>query len=327
MARDRRTAVVAVAALVAAGLGVAGYRELTGPEPSAGPSSTPTTSSVSGSAAPSPTGEEPSGHDTSGRPGEDNTGVPPGTELEPYAGPCTLVETAVLSGVDATGVCPAIVVQAPDVLIEDSRVPRVESTATQVDASYSVEVVDSEVVAGAWIGGAIWGSNLTVRRVEVTGGQHSVHCGSHCLVEDSWLHDQHNPDGEAAHNNAFITNGGIDMVVRHNTLHCTPTLNATGGGCTADLSLFGDFEPVRDVLVEGNLFKANASSVPYCAFGGDAPGKPYPQATGVVFRDNVFERGTNGTCGVYGPVTSFDPTAPGNVWEDNTWDDGSPLAP
>ena len=327
MARDRRTAVVAVAALVAAGLGVAGYRELTGAEPSAAPSSTPTTSSVSESAAPSPTGEEPSGRDTSGRPGEDNTGVPPGTELEPYAGPCTLVETAVLSGVDATGVCPAIVVQAPDVRIEDSRVPRVESTATQVDASYSVEVVDSEVVAGAWIGGAIWGSNLTVRRVEVTGGQHSVHCGSHCLVEDSWLHDQHNPDGEAAHNNAFITNGGIDMVVRHNTLHCTPTLNATGGGCTADLSLFGDFEPVRDVLVEGNLLKANASSVPYCAFGGDAPGKPYPQATGIVFRDNVFERGTNGTCGVYGPVTSFDPTAPGNAWEDNTWDDGSPLAP
>jgi hypothetical protein len=321
MARDRRTAVLVVAALVAAGLGVAGYREVV-----ATSSSATSSSGVPTSEAPS-AGEEPATPAALDAPGEDDTGVPPGTELEPYAGPCTLVETVVLSGVDATGVCPAIVVQAPDVLIEDSRVPRVESTATQTDASFSVEVVDSEVVAGAWIGGAVWGSNLTVRRVEVTGGQHSVHCGSHCVVEDSWLHEQHNPDGEAAHNNAFITNGGTDMVVRHNTLHCTPTLNATGGGCTADLSLFGDFEPVRDVLVEDNLLKANASSVPYCAFGGDAPGKPYPQATGIVFRGNVFERGTNGTCGVYGPVTSFDPTAPGNTWEDNAWDDGTPLTP
>jgi hypothetical protein len=260
-------------------------------------------------------------------PDADSTGVPPGTELAPYAGPCTITETVVLSAVDATGVCPAIVVQAPGVRIESSRVPRVESTATQVDPTYSVEVVDSEVVAGKWIGGAVWGSNLTVRRTDVTGGQHSVHCGTSCVVEDSWLHDQFNPPGEAAHNNAFISNGGTDMVVRHNTLHCTAELNPTGGGCTADLSLFGDFEPIGDVRVEDNLFKANASSASYCAYGGHAPGKPYPDATGVVFAGNVFERGANKMCGVYGPITSFDPTATGNEWRDNTWDDGTELMP
>lgn len=322
MSRNRRTAALAATALVAAGTGVVGYGALAQPDPGPAPSSSAVESP---SAAPS--SEAASEYDTSVFPGKDNTGVPPDVELEPYAGPCTLVETAVLSGVDATGVCPAIVVQAPDVRIEDSRVPRVESTATQVDASFSVEVVDSEVVAGEWIGGAVWGSNLTVRRVEVTGGQHSVHCGSHCVVEDSWLHDQFNPAGEAAHNNAFITNGGTDMVVRHNTLHCTPKLNGTGGGCTADLSLFGDFEPVADVLVEDNLLKANDESISYCAYGGDAPGKPFPEATGIVFRGNVFERGPNGMCGVYGPVTSFNAASAGNVWKDNTWDDGSPLTP
>jgi hypothetical protein len=321
MARNRRTAALAVAALVAAGLGVVGYRALAQTEPEA---AAPSDVAQSPTATPTKAG---AGYDTSVFPGPDNTGVPAGTELEPYAGPCTLIETVVLSGVDATGVCPAIVVQAPGVRIEDSRVPRVESTATQVDPTFSVEVVDSDVVAGAWIGGAVWGSNLTVRRVEVTGGQHSVHCGTGCVVEDSWLHDQHNPDGEAAHNNAFITNGGTDMVVRHNTLHCTPGLNATGGGCTADLSLFGDFEPVRDVLVEDNLFKANDESISYCAYGGDAPGKPFPEATGIVFRGNVFERGANGKCGVYGPVTSFAPGSAGNAWDDNTWDDGTPLTP
>ncbi|KQV78006.1 hypothetical protein ASC64_04175 [Nocardioides sp. Root122] len=318
MARNRRTAAFAVAALVAAGLGAVGYRALAQPEPSP----------VEGSAsAASSSGDESPDDDAPVFPGPDDTGVPPGTELEPYAGPCTLVETVTLSGVDATGVCPAIVVQAPGVRIEDSRVPRVESTATQVDPTFSVEVVDSDVVAGEWIGGAVWGTNITVRRTDVTGGQHSVHCGSDCVVEDSWLHDQFNPEGEAAHNNAFITNGGTDMVVRHNTLHCTSTLNATGGGCTADLSLFGDFEPVRDVLVENNLLKANGESISFCAYGGDAPGKPFPEATGIVFRGNVFERGTNDMCGVYGPVTSFNATSAGNAWQDNTWDDGSPLTP
>jgi hypothetical protein len=261
-------------------------------------------------------------------PDADTTGVPPGTELAPYDGPCTITETdVVLSTVDATGVCPAIVVQAAGVRIEASRVPRVESTATQVDPTFSVEVVDSEVVAGEWIGGAVWGDNLTVRRTEITGGAYSVHCGSGCLVEDSWLHDQFNPDGEAAHNNAFLSNGGSDMVVRHNTLHCTPTLNDTDGGCTADLSLFGDFGPIRDVVVEDNLLKANASSASYCAYLGHAPGKAYPVATGVVVTGNVFERGTNDLCGVYGPVTSYQVDAEGNVWRDNTWDDGTELVP
>jgi hypothetical protein len=315
-----RTALAAAVVLLVAVLAVIAVRLLDEEPPAADATDDATTSESS-----APVGENPV--TPAGHPDADSTGVPPGTELVPYTGPCTLVETAVLSGVDATGVCPAIVVQAPGVRIEASRVPRVESTATQVDPTYSVEVVDSEVVAGKWIGGAVWGSNLTVRRSDVTGGQHSVHCGSRCLVEDSWLHDQFNPEGEAAHNNAFISNGGTDMVVRHNTLHCTATLNDTGGGCTANLSLFGDFEPIADVLVEDNLLKANDSSASYCAYGGDAPGKPFPEATGIVFTGNVFERGANGMCGVYGPITSFKADAEGNLWRDNTWDDGSELVP
>ena len=326
MARTRSRAVLAavVVAVVVAVLAVVALR-LLDDEPTAA-----TPQGSAGSDAPASAATRSSTPDDSAPdayPDADTTGVPPGTELAPYAGPCTLTETVVLSAVDATGVCPAIVVQAAGVRIESSRVPRVESTATQVDPTYSVEVVDSEVVAGKWIGGAVWGSNLTVTRTDVTGGQHSVHCGTRCVVEDSWLHDQFNPPGEAAHNNAFISNGGTDMVVRHNVLHCTPELNDTGGGCTADLSLFGDFEPIGDVRVEDNLFKANDSSASYCAYGGDAPGKPYPEATGVVFTGNVFERGANEMCGVYGPITSFDPTASGNEWRDNTWDDGTALVP
>lgn len=321
MARIRPRTWLVAAVLAAAALGAVG---VVGPEEErateARKDATPGSAAI-GPAAPDEA-EPPALDDF---PGADDTGVPAGTALVAYTGPCTLTETVVLLGVDATGKCPAIVVRAPGVRIEASRVPRVESTAG-AGATSSVEVVDSEVVAGAWIGGAVWGDNLTVRRVEVTGGQHSVHCGSRCLVEDSWLHDQFNPDGEAAHNNAFISNGGSDMVLRHNTLHCTAELNDTGGGCTADLSLFGDFGPISDVRIEDNLLRANGSSASYCAYGGHAPGKPHPVATGVVFTGNVFERGAIGTCGVHGPVTSFQPDADGNLWRDNVWDDGTALA-
>ena len=68
-----------------------------------------------------------------------------------------------------------------------------------------------------------------------------MHCEDGCTIVDSWLHGQHNPDGGAFHTNAFLTNGGSGIVLRHNTLHCDSLLNSTDGGCTADVSLFGDF--------------------------------------------------------------------------------------
>jgi hypothetical protein len=190
-----------------------------------------------------------------------------------------------------------------------------------------VVVSDSTVQGGSWSDGAVWGYNITVLRANITGGQHSVHCASNCSVTDSWLHDQYNPDGGSYHNNAFISNGGSDMVLRHNTLHCTAILNRTDGGCTADVSLFGDFEPISNVRVEGNLLKANNSSISYCAYGGYQPSKRYPVATGIQYVNNVFERGPNGKCGVYGPVTSFQASASGNVWVGNVWDGGVPLLP
>jgi hypothetical protein len=46
-------------------------------------------------------------------------------------------------------------------------------------------------------------------------------------------------------------------------------------------------------------------------------------ATNIVYRDNVFQRGANRKCAAYGPVTNFDSSAPGNVWSNNRYDDGT----
>jgi hypothetical protein len=215
-----------------------------------------------------------------------------------------------------------LTIRAKGVTITNSLLPKVE-----VESAGALNISDSTVRAGNTSMGAIYGWNLVATRINVTGGQHSFACESNCTVTDSWLHDQYNPDGQSFHNNAFLTNGGTNMTVRHNTLHCTAIVNANDGGCTGDLSLFGDFSPVRNVLVENNLFKANASSASFCLYGGYNPSKPYGTSTYITIRNNVFERGTNAKCGVYGPVTAFLSSATGNSWSGNVWSDGSAVQP
>ena len=230
-----------------------------------------------------------------------------------------------ITGVDATGKCGEILVRAPNVVITKSKLPRVDATN---GGTASVSLVDDTVLGGQWSDGAIWGYNIQATRVNVTGGQHTFHCADNCTVTDSWLHDQYNPAGQSYHNNAFISNGGSNMVIRHNTLHCTPLLNSTDGGCSGDLSLFGDFDPISHVTIDNNLFKANNSSISYCLYAGWNPGKPYgDNPTYVQVTNNVFERGANSKCGVYGPVTSYKATGTGNTWSNNTWDQGGAVSP
>ena len=60
--------------------------------------------------------------------------------------------------------------------------------------------------------------------------------------------------------------------------------------------------------------------------------RPDPSPTrsptrGIVFTNNVFSRGPNGKCATYGAITDFDPSRPGNRWENNRWDDGTAVRP
>jgi hypothetical protein len=131
---------------------------------------------------------------------------------------------------------------------------------------------------------------------------------------------------------AFISNGNGDgpIVLRHNTLHCDVEVNPVDGGCSTELSLFPDFAPIKNVTVDNNLLPASPSAG-YCASFGWNPGKTHnddpTNATGIKVTGNVFGRGANGKCGLFGPVTSFMENRPGNVWENNTWDNGGIVPP
>lgn len=252
-----------------------------------------------------------------------NTGVPTGTTLTNYSGP--MVITVPNTVIDAKKITGDLTINAANVQITRSRiVGRVITPDTS--NTYSVTLSDSEVQAGSdATQTAVANVHFKIYRSEITGGNRGVYCSIDCLVQDSWIHGTIVPTNSSAH--ASGMRASQSTTYRHNRIHCEAIANSNGGGCSADLTMYGDFDPVQNVLIENNLFEADGSSG-YCAYGGSSSGKPYSNsANNIVYKDNVFQRGTSGRCGQYGAIVSFDSTRPGNVWTNNRWDDGSILNP
>ena len=283
------------------------------PDSALAPVSTPTPDPTP-DPTPGPTPEPPSGD----WPGADNTGVPTGTALTTYTGPKTITAATTINAKRISGM---ILVKAP-LTITNSEL------TGNIDADYGkpVTITDSEVRASNTSSApAIGYSDVTLKRVEVTGAQHSVLCGANCDVQDSWLHGQGLPAGSSWHNNGFISNGGSNVLLRHNTIQCTTSDNSNGGGCTGDVSFFGDFSQIRNVTVDGNLLKATKGG--YCLAAGHNPGKPYGgNPANIVITGNVFERGSGRKCGYWGAATGY-LNANGNRFTGNTWDDGAAVTP
>lgn len=252
------------------------------------------------------------GRPPSGWPGPSNTG-PGSTKLTAYTGPCTItVNNTVIEG--KTVNCDGLTIKANGVVIRKSKV---NGNINTDDASkYSVTIEDSEVDGGKGAIAAVAYTNVTIVRSNIHGGQTGVNCVQGCTIRNSWLHGQYMPPGADWHLDAFLMNGGSNATLTGNTFDC----QNVDSGCSAAVGLFGDFSKITKVTFDGNLFIANENQG-YCFYGGSNKGKPY-QADNVVFRNNVFQKGSTGKCGYGGPVTSFDSGASGNVWQNNTYDDG-----
>ena len=121
------------------------------------------------------------------------------------------------------------------------------------------------------------------------------------------------------------------LTLRHNSIHCSYTGPFINGdiGCSADLTGYPDFAPIKNNTMDGNLFVASPGQR-LLRLRRRHPGKPYSgdptNATNQKFTNNVFQRGGNSKCGTYGPVTSFNKSGAGNVWSGNIWDNGAAVA-
>lgn len=301
------------------------------PTPTVTPTVAPTATSTTATPTPTPTvaptttapttPAPTSPPSTGGFPNAANTGVPAGTALTAYTGPCTI--TTANTVIDAKTVNCDLAIRAAGVVIKNSRINGTVASPENSTA-YSFTIQDSEVAVGDRPGTGIGATNFTVLRVEVTGGNRSINCWINCTVRDSYVHGQMSDETGVYHESGIRMGKGGTIV--HNSIACDAPDFPPDAGCSASLTGYGDFAPVEDMLVQNNLLMASTGGT--CAYGGSSGGKPYSDdANNIRFLDNVFQRGRTGKCGYWAPIVDFDRTAPGNVWSGNVWEDGGIVTP
>lgn len=251
-------------------------------------------------------------------PNADNTGVPAGTALTAYSGPSTITTAGTV--IDAKQISGGLEIRAADVTVSRSSIT---GTVT-VGSGGSLTITDTDIDAGDRVGTGLESENFTAVRVHVVGGNRSMYCANNCTIRDSYVHGQMTDETGVAHESGIRMEQNTTLI--HNTIGCDAPDVPPDAGCSAGLTGYGDFAPVRDNLIQNNLFLPSTGGA--CAYGGSSGGKPYSDgAANIRFIDNVFSRGPSGKCGYWFPITDFDRNAPGNVWSGNVWDNGGVVNP
>lgn len=254
-------------------------------------------------------------------PSAETTGLPEGTTLSDYTGQCRITTPDTV--IDQKQVdCWPLQIDAPGVVITRSQINGYVYAAD--DGAGSFTISDSEVNSGDNPVTGIGDVSFTATRVHVTGGKRSVMCYRDCTVEESYVHGQFT-DATGYYHESGIRMGS-NAVIRGNTIACDAPDVPPDGGCSGALTGYGDFAVIQNNVIDGNVFIAGSGG--YCTYGGSTTGKPHSVGTrDIRFTNNIWQRGTTSKCGDFGPITSFDSDAPGNVWSNNRWEDGTPVAP
>lgn len=257
-------------------------------------------------------------------PGPLTTGVPQGTTLTAYTGSCMI--TAADTVIDAKTINCNLTIRAAGVKIARS----VVNGTIYLDASTSgssFEISDSQINIGDREGTGIGDANFVARRVRVTGGNRSINCYRDCTVEDSYVHGQFRDATGRAHESGIRINTNSRLI--HNSIACDAPDVPPDAGCSAAVTGYPDFDPVSGNTLERNLIVATTGG--FCSYHGATATKPFSNhaqnATNIVVRDNVYQRGNGGKCGYYGYATDFARNRTGNVWSGNKWDNGADLGP
>jgi hypothetical protein len=294
-------------------------------------------------------------------PGASNTGVPTGTVLTNYTGPCII--TAANTVIDSKTVDCYLEIQAKNVQIRNSLI----NGHVWIDdptPDYSFTITDSTVDAGPVDAThndgnkALGKSHFVATRVETVRGISGVFCEYDCTIQDSWIHGQDFDEGGHAHESGIRLGSacgatlsgcsgdnlyphilGVQNVI-HDSITCDAADNPPDAGCSADISAYGDFAPIQNNNIKRNLLLTTTGGT--CAYGGSGGGsKPYDlNAHNNIWQDNIFQRGAGnrgagplGHCGfwfaisgyVYNPPSGAQITQPGSQWTNNKWDTGEQM--
>lgn len=325
--------------------------------PTATPTSTATPSPTPVGACATPTPNVPDGPDPFGGcyPGPSNTGPADEATLTTYTGPCTVTAANVTIDSQAVNCSPLVVGStASGLVIKNSRVNggviqnsgsasfAIQDSIIDNNVSYPACSAPATCPAGKYACGdpnnqttqcGVGYQNFTITRSEVMHTNRAAYCERHCTITDSYFHGTNLwPDPS---DGAHASSARVEQyaTLRHNSLSCDFEGPWYGNdlGCSADITGYPDFAPIHDNTIDRNLLLSNNVGTAFCAYGGGTGGKPFSgdplNATNVVYTDNVFQRGANGKCGEYGPVTDFVAGRPGNVWTGNVFDNGTVVPP
>ena len=251
-----------------------------------------------------------------GFPREDNTGVPAGTTLTAYTGPTTIrTPNTVIDG--KTMGC--IVVEAPGVVIRNSKIVCPNSIAVLLDDPYLSEsdtrmlIEDAEVDCQNQGGGGVGNSDFVLRRVNIHGCENGVGANQNVLIEDSYIHDMYNSAeahtdgvqfGSGHWNGSSYVCCARNITIRHNTIY---GMGADGSFGTSAI-ITNNPGTDENILIENNLLAGGAYAL-YC----NSPG------AGVNYRliNNRFSTRFKATVGFYGPLTDCrDETQSGSVYHE-----------
>ncbi|MEO6513241.1 MAG: hypothetical protein ABIR37_01020 [Candidatus Saccharimonadales bacterium] len=258
-------------------------------------------------------------------PGATTTGVPTGTTLTSYSGPCTI--TTANTVIDAKNITCDIEVRASGVQIKRSKITGIIWIDQVAYPSAYLTISDTEINAGNNAGTALSQGNFTAIRVHLYGGNRSSYCDNNCTIQDSYVHGQF-WDNSGSYHESGIRMGQFTTVI-HNSVRCDAPQIPPDGGCSAGLTGYGDWAPITNNLIKRNLFIEGTGA--FCAYGGSSPGKAFSNAAhDISFIDNIFQKGPSGNCAIYDSHDAFCTFSngvytrpPGNVWTNNLWDDGS----
>lgn len=231
-------------------------------------------------------------------------------DLKPSGSITTSRDGQVLTKLDVTG---QITIAHDNVTIRAVRIRNGSDAKSAYSISYApgsgatgarVEYAEIDG-SGATLSVGVVLSHFTMRHSHVRGHRSGMHVGTGGTVEYSYVHSQVLTPG--SHNVAMATHGATGVVIRGNNLI---------GSTSAALSLYPDFAPLQDILIEENLFSGGS----YCTYGGSGP-KPYAgQTERIRYLNNAFAQHPHARCGHYGPVTVFSTSRPGNQWSGNVWE-------
>lgn len=233
------------------------------------------------------------------KPGPDNTGVPAGTVLEPSSSLKVEKAGAVVENLDIQG---EITVLADNVTIRRVRIRSGDYYPIRYfdNDNRGLVVEDSEIEGTSDdVTAALSFANYTARRLNVHGSADGFKADENVLIEDCWVHDLRN--GEGQHNDGVQSTGGKGVTLRHNFI---------SGASNACVQTGDEGAATEDLTIECNWLSGGGYTLNIRGTGATRP-----RNTKVLY--NRFTRDA-----AYGPWTIDDPnpTVVGNVY-----DDGSPL--